>query len=88
MVRAVVRLRGCRSFACLGLCPRTGAGETYETSLVSLVVDRRLSRADASDLADLAVARVRLCPAGAFLSQAEKPVPRETLPSLMCVVSL
>jgi LacI family transcriptional regulator len=33
-------------------------GETYETSLISLVVDRRLSRADASDLADLAVARV------------------------------
>jgi LacI family transcriptional regulator len=33
-------------------------GETFDTSLIALVVDRRLSQADASDLAALAVARV------------------------------
>jgi LacI family transcriptional regulator len=43
-----------------------GAGEDLDLGLVTLVVDRRLSTQDASDLADLAVARVAAARRGAL----------------------
>jgi LacI family transcriptional regulator len=42
-----------------------GAGEDLHLGLVALVVDRRLSTQDASDLADLALARVATARRGA-----------------------